>query len=64
MKVTELSREQLIQLKQAYMTELAGEEDCGEPSWEDLAMVDEMVPDDVIFDNYEGTDFTEEDFTL
>lgn len=72
MKVTELNREQLVQLKQAYMTQLADEgtfaevfeADYGEPSWEDLAMVDEMVPDDVIFDKYEGTEFVEEDFTI
>lgn len=61
MKVTELNREQLIQLKLAYMAQLS---DYDEPGWGDLAMADELVPDDVIFDNYKGTDFTEEDFTF
>ena len=59
MKVTELNREQLTQLKQAYMTQL---DDYDEPSWGDLAMADEMVPDDVVFREWEGTDFVEEDF--
>lgn len=70
MNVQDLNREQLTFLKQAYMTQLADEGlfaemfgvDHNEPSWGDLARADELVPDDVIFDHYEGTDFVEEDF--
>lgn len=70
MTVHELNREQLIQMKQNYLCQLA---DCGEfaeivgvdydcPSWKDLADADEIVPDDVIFRNYDDVYFTEEDF--
>lgn len=70
MNVQDLNREQLTFLKQAYMTQLADEGtfaemfdvDYDEPSWEDLERADELVPDDVIFDHYEGTEFVEEDF--
>lgn len=70
MTVHELNREQLIQLKQDYLCQLA---DCGEfaeivgvdydcPSYGDLAAADEIVPDDVIFRIEEATNFVEEDF--
>lgn len=70
MTVHELNRDQLVQLKQDYLCQLA---DCGEfaeivgvdydePSWKDLADADEIVPDDVIFRNYDDVYFTEEDF--
>ena len=36
--------------------------DYYEPTWDDLANVDEYVPDDIIFKHYEGIDFVEEDF--
>ena len=70
MTVTELNREQLIQLKQRYLTELADEGtfaeildvDYDEPSYGDLANADEIVPDDVVFRNWEGVNFVEEDF--
>lgn len=70
MKVTVVNREQLTFLKQAYMTRLADEGlfaeifdvDYDEPSYADLANADELVPDDVVFREWEGTDFVEEDF--
>ena len=70
MLVQDLNREQLIELKQNYLTMLAdsGEFaeitgfDYDEPSYQDLANADELVPDDVIFRNYEGVDFVPEDF--
>ena len=70
MTVHELNREQLIQLKQQYLCQLA-EEGCyaevrgvpyDEPSYGDLADADEIVSDDVIFRNYDDVYFTEEDF--
>ena len=71
MNVHELSREQLTELKQNYLCQLADEgtfseiagRDYDEPSYGDLADADEIVPDDVIFRNYEGVDFVEEDFS-
>ena len=58
MKVTELNREQLVQLKQRmYM-------DRQWPSWSELAEVDGLISDEEVFEEFDGTDFTEEDFTL
>ena len=70
MDVLELSREQLIELKQNYLTQLADEGtfaevldvDYNEPSYLDFANADEIVPDCVIFRNYEGVCFVNEDF--
>lgn len=72
MNVRELNKEQMTFLKQAYMTRLANEGtfaevfkvDYDEPSYGDLANADELVPDDVIFDNYDGIDFVEDDFPV
>lgn len=70
MDVRDLSKEQLLELKQHYLTKLADEGsyaevlDCdyNEPSYWDLANADEIVPDDVIFNEYEGIGFTSDDF--
>lgn len=70
MNVQDLNREQLTFLKQEYMTQLADEGtfaevlgvDYDEPSYADLANADEIVPDDVVFEEWEGTNFVEEDF--
>lgn len=70
MTVHELNRDQLIQLKQNYLCQLADEGcyaevrgvDYNEPSYGDLMLADEIVPDDVIFRNYDDVYFTEEDF--
>ena len=70
MDVHDLSRDQLVELKQNYLSELADEGsfaevmDCdyNEPSYWDFAMADEIVPDDVIFKNYEGVCFVPDDF--
>lgn len=57
MKVTELSREQLVELKQAYLCE-----NGYEPSWYELATADEIVDDETIIEEYEGTHFVNDDF--
>ena len=70
MSVTELSREQLEELKCDYMTELVNEgtfrevmnADCDEPSWGHLAMADELISDEFIFDYYGMYDFGNDDF--
>lgn len=65
MDVTELSREQLVELKQNYLCSLADSGDCSEVfdvSYSDLLNADDIVPDDVIFDNYCGVIFCDDDF--
>lgn len=70
MDVRDLSREQLIELKEHYMIELADEGiyaeimgvDWDEPSMGEIANADELIPDDVIFNHYEGFTFSDEDF--
>ncbi len=71
MKVTELNPDQITELKQNYLCRLAEEgtfaqivgRSYDEPSYGDLADADTIVPDDVIFREYDGTEFVEEDFT-
>jgi hypothetical protein len=57
MKVTELNREQLTELKQRYYTEKNESVSYGE-----LADIDSIVTDNEIFEEYNGIEFTEEDF--
>lgn len=69
--VTELSRGQILELKQNYLFRLADQGsfsevmgvDYDEPSYYDLANADEIVPDDVITREYEGTAFVDDDFS-
>lgn len=69
MDVTELTRDQLAELKQAYLVELDDEgmleeiigTDC--VSWGALANADEIVPDDVMFRHYDGVLFSSDDFS-
>ena len=70
MTIHELNRDQLSELKANYLVELANEGTFAEvvgvdydaPSWGDMANADEIVPDDVIFEQYAGTEFSEDDF--
>jgi hypothetical protein len=62
MKVTELNRDQLVCLKQAYLCELPQDWFADEPSYQDLANADSIVSDEEIFSHYAGTDFVPEDF--
>lgn len=70
MDVRDLNREQLTKLKAGYLVKLSNEGSFAEvfgvdydsPSWHDIANADSLVPDDVVFDEYAGTDFVEEDF--
>ena len=56
--VRDLSREQLNELKQSYKTQL--EQNC-DFSYEELVN-SENIPDDVIFEHYDGIIFTDDDF--
>lgn len=75
MTVQELTREQLIELKVAYLFELDSEgtlseviygdsEDDSRLSWGEIANADNLIPDDVIIEHYNGTAFVPEDFTV
>lgn len=58
MGLDELSRDQIVQLKQGMLEEVLGEE----PSWYDLAMADDIVSDEKLEEEYGGTHFVEGDF--
>lgn len=58
MKVTELTKDQLDELKQAYACKRNGEEGI---SYGELIEA-ELIPDEVIFEHYAGITFTEDDF--
>ena len=70
MKVTELKRDQLIQLKQDYLCRIAddgryAEVMCvayDEPSYGDMANADDLITDEVIFKHFAGYEFVESDF--
>lgn len=58
MSVEELSRDQLIELKQNYLEEVLGEE----TSWYDLANADNIVSDEYVFAQEGATEFVMDDF--
>ena len=58
MGLDELSRDQIVQLKQSMLEEVLGEE----PSWYDLAMAYDIVSDEKLEEEYGGTHFVEGDF--
>lgn len=58
MGLDELSRDQIVQLKQSMLEEVLGEE----PSWYDLAMANDIVSDGKLEEEYGGTHFVEGDF--
>lgn len=70
MNVRELSKDQMHELKERYLMQLADEGsfaevmDCdyNEPSYWDLANADDIVPDDVVFRQWECTHFVNDDF--
>lgn len=70
MTIKELSKDQLHELKERYLMKLADEGTFAEvldvdydaPSYGDLANADEIVPDDVIFREYDGIDFVKDDY--
>lgn len=71
MSIYELSRDQIAELKANYLVELANEgafsealgTDYGEPTQGDLMEADRIVPDEVVFGVFAGTEFSEEDFS-
>lgn len=61
MTVKELSREQLKQLKQFFLSE-SYDNKGKQLSWEELSRVDEIISDEIIFNEYADTLFTDDDF--
>lgn len=70
MYVQELNRDELKELKERYLIQLADSGEFAEvvgrdydaPSWQDLADADEIVPDDVVFRQFDGIWFVADDF--
>lgn len=62
MSVDELTRDQMVQLKQQMLQEENNENGEG-TSWGELAVADGLVSDERVREHYAGTDFSPEDFT-
>ena len=63
MNVRELSQEQILELKQRYLTDWCDTLPVPRtPSMQELAEADSLVEDELVFDYFEGTDFVPEDF--
>ena len=68
MTIDDLNRNQLIELKERYMLQLAIEGTYPEimnsdyPTMDDIANADKLIPDDIILEKYEYTVFSEDDF--
>ena len=61
MKVTELTRDELTELKTRYYSDLLDQR--GEtPSYGELSAIDELVTDEEVYQEYADVDFVEEDF--
>lgn len=58
MKVTELSKDQLTQLKERYYNDKHPEG----VSYGELAIINQLVSDTDVIEAYEGVDFVEDDF--
>lgn len=61
MSIYELTKEQMQTLKETYLIHRYDEK--GLPTYmSELADVDNLIPDEVIFAGYSGIDFVEDDF--
>lgn len=58
MTVKELTRDELIELKQRYYTDKIDEN----PSYGELADIDALVSDEAVFEEYADVDFVKDDF--
>ena len=64
MTVRELNKEQYKELCQNYITNFWTDNEGGttSPSLAELSVADELVSEDVIYNYYDGTTFTNDDF--
>lgn len=60
--VYDLTPAQLAELKQTYAVQLA-ETEGEEIFWGDLADAENIIPDAVIFEHYDGIIFSDDDFS-
>lgn len=60
MNVKELSKEQLLQLKQNYLCEIQA--DNGGISYGELVAVDDIITDEEIYETYKDYIFVDDDF--
>lgn len=60
--VYELTRDQIKDLKAAYLDQLSQERESRGASYGELADADEIITDDEIFSEYAGTAFSPDDF--
>lgn len=63
MKVRELTRDQLVELKGNFLCEIADRRIGESPSYYELANADSIVTDEDVFAFYDGIDFVPEDFS-
>lgn len=63
MTVRELNRDQLTELKQRMIDDEIYEKEGRSASYGELVDA-ESIPDEKVFEKYEGTEFAEEDFWL
>ena len=61
MTVRELNRDQLAELKQRMVNDEIYESEGRTPSYGELAEA-ESVPDEKVFEKYEGVEFSDDDF--
>lgn len=61
MNITELNREQIVELKQGYLIQQADENGFS-PSWGELANADELITDDEVIDFFGSVEFSDDDF--
>ena len=62
MTIYDLNREQIIQVKQDYLTEHLYEVEGRGPSYGELVDADTIVPDWIILEAYACYDFSDDDF--
>lgn len=68
--VDDLNRQQIIELKQMFITELVNNNDFSrftqldydEPTFADWNNADNLISDDVVYEHYDGVLFTDDDF--
>lgn len=58
MTVKELNKKQLTELKISYYNEYVNDK----PSYNEMANIDDLVNDNIVFEYYKNYDFVEDDF--
>lgn len=62
MTISELSHEQMEELKQNYLTQHLLKVEDRSPTYTELINAVEIVPDSILFDVYGATEFNDDDF--